>query len=269
MIAELAFGAPTSHGGKRIRETRFAPRSGVAISTACVVANGMRETLRSLFGGAVSLELGDVATIDAEAWRALARDAELLVVRGTAADAALVLDPIDARRLLLRAFGEDAPGASPTAPPSSLERHAYDRIVAALALALDPLCGERRGPPQRAHPGDSPWTSYFDIRIRAPIDARIGVVVAREKIASPVIATRSLDALASVAVDVDARVSLESMSLARFSTLAIGEIVRFDTKAGHSASLNVGEHAIAHGTWGIASGHLAVQIDTTAPGDAL
>ncbi len=262
MIADLAFGAPIVSDGRRVRAARFVPRSAVALSTACVVANGMRETLRALFGGAVAVEIGDVAAIDARAWEALARDAELLVVRGNAADAALVLDPADARRLVLHAFGEDDGRA--TTPQSALERHAYDRIASALAGALDPLCGERRGPPQRAHPADARWTSYFDVRIRTPIAIRIGVAVARETPVPQAPVARPLAAVADVPVVVVARTALAPMTLAAVARLRVGDVVRCDTKAGFSAVLNIDDRCAAHGTCGVANGRLAVRITASA-----
>jgi flagellar motor switch/type III secretory pathway protein FliN len=262
VIADLAFGAAAPVAGRRVRTAHFVPRSAVALSTACVVANGMRETLRALFGGAVAVEIGEVAAIDAHAWDALARDAELLVVSGNAADAALVIDPADARRLVLHAFGEDA--ARPTMPESALERRAYERLASALAGALDPLCGERLGPPRRAHPADARWTSYFDVRVRAPIEVRIGVAVARERAVPRPAVARPLSFVAEVPVVVTARMALAPMTLAGLARLRVGDVVRCDTEAGFSAALNIVDRCAAHGTCGVANGRLAVRISASA-----
>jgi hypothetical protein len=268
VIAELAFGAATTDAtGRRIRDARFVRTSGVALSTACVVANGMRETLRALFGEAVAAELGEVAAIDADAWSALARDAELLVVSGNAADAALVLDPRDARRLVLRAFGEDA--TRDDTSHSALERRAYERILAALAGALDPLCGERRGPPRPAHAGDGAWTSYFDVRIRAPIDVRIGVAVAREATPVPPVVSRPAAALDAIPLVLDARVELAPLTLAALAALRVGAFLpTTTTEAGVAVSLNVDGLCAARGVCGVAHGRTAVRITASALGDA-
>ena len=48
MIAALAFGSPRLVGSRLIRDISFVPRSTLPLSAACLVANGVRETLSPL-----------------------------------------------------------------------------------------------------------------------------------------------------------------------------------------------------------------------------
>ena len=104
MIAEAEFG-PAAGG---VRELRFRTRSSIPLEAACVVANGLRETLRELFGEACELVVGEPASLPADAWRVVSRDALLFLTRGRQTDIVLVIPRADARRLVLRAFGEVA-----------------------------------------------------------------------------------------------------------------------------------------------------------------
>src|SRR6202035_2366080 len=128
-------------------------RASIPLEAACVVANGIRETLRELLGERCELVLGEPAALSAQAWGVLARDALLFLTRGRRTDIVLVLPQPDARPLVLRAVGEhDEPGraaesgtrrgrpAEPAAPPglagrawSALELHALERIAARCA----------------------------------------------------------------------------------------------------------------------------------------
>ncbi|HEY6325785.1 MAG TPA: hypothetical protein VIW73_04615, partial [Candidatus Cybelea sp.] len=94
--------------GKRVRETRFERRSSLPASAACVVANGIRETLTALLGSPVTLRLFEPVMPDPDAWDAIARDATMYRVRGSVADAAIVLRAADAIAFASAVFGEPA-----------------------------------------------------------------------------------------------------------------------------------------------------------------
>ena len=180
MIADLTFGAPS----QRVRRVRFVPRASIPVEAACVVANGIRETLRELFGEACELVIGEPAALDASAWSLLARDALLFLTRGRQTDIVLVLPQRDARRLVLRAFGEgDAPGAPPLpdAACSALELHALERIAERCAAAFDPLCAERRARSRAVGAHDVPaCAAYFDLRVHAPVALTLGIGIVRD-----------------------------------------------------------------------------------------
>ena len=91
--------------------------------------------------------LGEPAALDANAWSLLARDALLFLTRGRQTDIVLVLPQRDARRLVLRAFGEgDAARCRCRTRCSALELHALERIAARCAAAFDPLCARAPRP---------------------------------------------------------------------------------------------------------------------------
>ena len=93
-------------GAKRLRRARFEARSSLPISAACVVANGVRETLGSLLGEAVALRLFEPSIPAPQAWPTILRDARLYRLRGNVADAAIVLRTPDAVALAAALFGE-------------------------------------------------------------------------------------------------------------------------------------------------------------------
>jgi len=53
VIADARFGVPQSG----VRRLRFVPRASIPVDAACVVANGIRETLRELLGEGCELDL--------------------------------------------------------------------------------------------------------------------------------------------------------------------------------------------------------------------
>src|ERR1700733_14559313 len=103
MIAALAF--EPARG--RIRQARFVRRPGLPVDAACVVANGVREALRTLLGESCAVTIGEPGALDAAAWRSLANDALLFATPGRATDVVFVLGARDARRLVQAAFGEE------------------------------------------------------------------------------------------------------------------------------------------------------------------
>src|ERR1700737_4474718 len=120
MIADATFGAPRG----RVRPLRFVARASIPLQAACVVANGMRETLRELFGEQCELVIGEPAAIGAQALSLLVRAAQLFLTRGRETDIVLVIPRRDARRLVLRAFGEG--DDLPDEACSALEQHAIE-----------------------------------------------------------------------------------------------------------------------------------------------
>ncbi len=104
MIADLAFGRADAAG---VRPARFVPRASIPIAAACLVANGLRETLRELFGERCELThrrtRGDRTR---GLGTALARRSLLCDVRTANGHRVRRSNARDARALVLRAFGE-------------------------------------------------------------------------------------------------------------------------------------------------------------------
>jgi len=130
VIADLAFLEPRlGRHGRAVREIGFARRSGLPLSAACLVANGVREHFGRLLGRALETEVIAPVVPDAHFFRVLFEEAIIRRVRGRLCEAFIAIRPDDARRLIAVAFVE--PERGPTAL-SQVERLTLDRLFAAL-----------------------------------------------------------------------------------------------------------------------------------------
>jgi hypothetical protein len=250
MIAGATFGPPSG----RLRPLRFVRRSSIPLGAACFVANGIRETLRELFGEACEVVLGEPAAIGAEAWSVLTRDALLFLTRGRQTDIVLVLPKRDARRLVLRAFGERSPHGPdlPDSACSVLEAHALERIAARCAAAFDPLCSERRGVSQPVAASDVPvCVAYFDVRVHAPVELTLGIGIVRDLPDPGPAGSLPAGVLDAVALDLRAVFAEGTIDTAAFVRIRPGDIVKLNTKVGAPAFLNVAGHRVAIGAAGV------------------
>lgn len=266
MIADATFGPPSN----RVRRMRFVPRASIPVEAACVVANGIRETLRELFGEACELVLGEPAALDATGWSVLARDALLFLTRGRQTDIVLVLPQPDARRLVLRAFGEADGGeaaALPSGACSALELHALERIAARCAAAFDPLCAERRGGSRAVRAHEIPaCAAYFDLRIRAPVALTLGIGIVRDLPDPGPWGALPAVALDSVAVEARAIFAEGTIGAAEFVGLQPGDVVKLGTKVGAPASLNLAGRRLATGVPGVVASRTAFLVHDVAMG---
>ena len=256
MIADAKFGLPL--GG--VRRLRFVPRASIPVDAACVVANGIREALRELLGEGCELDLGEPAALDAEAWQRLAREAQLFLVRGLRTDVVLVVPRRDARRLVLRAFGEAEPPTAPAldAACSALELQAIDRIAARCASAFGPLCAQRTEGSGRVAADRAPaCVAYFDLRVRTPIELTLGIGIVRALPDAGTPGTLPAAALDEVGLEVRAVFAEGLIDAADFVTLRPGDVVKLDTKVGALASLNLGPRRLATGVAGVVSSRTA------------
>lgn len=260
MIADLTFGRPDARG---IRAARFIPRSNIPLGAACLVANGVRETMRELLRESCDLTLGEPVALDAVAWHALSRDALCFLTRGRQTDIVLTLPPADARALVLRAFGEGGPPGAGAC--SALELHAIERIAARCSGAFDPLCAERRGPAQAVRASELPaCVAFFDIRIHAPIAITLGIGLVRDLPDPGPSGTLPPALLAALPVDVRAEFASGTIDARGLLALRVGDVVRMDTKVGSAASLNLGPQLIARGVCGVLAAHHAFQVHETS-----
>jgi hypothetical protein len=256
MIADARFGIP--QGG--VRRLRFVPRAPLPVDAACAVANGIRETLRELLGEGCELDLGEPAALEAHAWTQLVQEAQLFVVRGRRTDVVLIVPRRDARRLVLRAFGEADAAAAPTleAACSALELQAIERIAARCAPSVGPLSAQQADAPQRVVAGQVPaCVAYFDLRVRTPIELTLGVGIVRALPETHAPGTLSPAALAEVGLEVRAVFAEGLIDAVDFVTLRPGDVVKLDTKVGAFASLNVGPGRLATGVAGVVSARTA------------
>lgn len=253
----LAFDAGELLADRRIRNARFEERSVLPVTAACVLANGVRETLARLFAAPVELRLLAPLAPSALAWRAITRDASLYRISGARSDAAIVLRPESRVGLAVAAFGEPAVGERSL---SRLEETVLERIVTALLPNFSPICGrpaeilawERAG----AIPG---FRTYFELLIERPVELRIGVALARDPAPEPH-QLLTLEELAEVLVDV--RVCTEGVRAPANSLAAIelGEIVPITEQTGLTAVATVAGRVIGRGECGVRGNRLALAI---------
>jgi flagellar motor switch/type III secretory pathway protein FliN len=272
VIADLTFAG--ARGG--VRRARFVPRANVPVDAACVVANGVREALRTLLGETCSVTLGEPVALDAPAWRTIVGDALLFATPGRATDVIFVLTHRDARRLVQAAFGEEAAPetASATASAdgawSALESGAIQRIVARCANACDALCVERRGPTALVDAARVPRSvAYFDVRIAAPVTLTIGVGIVRElPTVAPAGAMRA-ETLGGIEVEVRVVLGRGTLTAPRLLELRTGSFVPISTKVAGEGELNLAGQRLAFGTCGVRNGRAAFEVGSVVlRGDA-
>jgi hypothetical protein len=255
VIAALAF--EPARGG--VRRARFVRRPSLPVDAACVVANGVREALRTVLGEACSLTIGEPVALDAVAWRSLVQDALLFATPGRATDVVFVLATRDARRLVQAAFGEEA--AAEDGSWSALEAGAIERIVARCAVACDALCVERRGPTSAVDAARVPRSvAYFDVRVAAPVALTIGVGILRELPETPPPTTLTPAALGGLCVDVRVILGYGTLPAPRLLDLRAGSLVPLRTKVDGEGELNLAGQRLALGTCGVRNGRSAFEV---------
>ncbi len=160
---------------RRVRPMVFETRTAFPVSAACVVANGVRETLCALLQSTVELRLFEPTVPSKNGWRAIVDGARLYRVAGTRANAAIVIRPAACIALATAAFGETGSGARPL---SSVETTVLDRIVNAVAANFAAVCGARPEGvvPQPVTDIDG-FLTYFELALERPVPASIGVAV--------------------------------------------------------------------------------------------
>lgn len=255
MIATLAFDPP--HNG--VRRARFIPRPALPVDAACVVANGIREALRTLLGEACTLTMGEPVVLDAQAWRSLAHDALAFATPGRATDVVFVLALRDARALVHAAFGEEP--ALADGSWSALEAGAIERIVARCANACDALCVERRGATTAVDIVTLPRpVAYVDVRVSAPIALTFGLGIIRELSDPPPSRMVSPATLYDVALPVTVVLGRGTLTIPRLLELQVGTVVPLSTQVAEEGELKLAGQRIALGTCGVRNSRPAFEV---------
>ncbi len=249
---------------KRVRHVRFDRRSFLPISAACVVANGIRETLSSLLGVPAAMRLCEPSIPPPNAWRAIAQGALLYRIYGTVADAALILRAGDAVALAASLFGEAACDTCDRAL-SPIEGDVLDRTVDALAGNLGAVCGSREGRGPERVADIAGFVTYFELLLEEPVAARIGVALSRDPAPEP---RNRIEVahLAGVRVSAVASLELGTIEAGAVRALAIGSIVPVDDARFDRCTLHVHGRRVAHGDCGVRNGHRALSVVATEPG---
>lgn len=240
-------------GSRRIRRAIFERRSSLPVSAACVIANGVRETLATLVAESVAVRLIEPAIPGDDAWCAIGAGARLYGVRGPLADAAFVLRPADALALAAAVFGE-TPGD--TRELSVLENEVVCRALGALSPCLASVCGRETSRVERL-PDICGYATYFEVIVERPVSLRLGVALSREPISRASGHIRIEDLL-DVAIEVGIEFARGAISAAAFMDLQPGITVPLQTKVGERALLTASGSILARGDCGALSEHHAM-----------
>lgn len=223
-----------------------------------MVANGVRETLTSIFGTPVELRVFEPSIPAAPAWPAILMDAVHYRVRGSIADAAIVLRSADALSLTAALFGERLPmdrGRS----LSPIERDVLDRIANAIAAHLGSVCGTRESHSAERIAVVDGYTSYFELLLEEPVAARIGIALSRDPSPEPR-GSVEIGHLATVLVTAHATLDLGPSRGSVVARIRPGTILPLHPNDLQRCGLRVHGRVLAHGTCGVRNGRYAVGV---------
>lgn len=243
--------------GKQVRRSRFTRRSSLPVPAACVVANGVRETLGALLATPVSLRLLEPVIPDPQAWNAICAGAQLYGLRGPSCDAAFVLRSPDALALASGAFGEEADEPRPL---SAVEQEVLVRALRGIAGSLAPVCGRELSSLERILDIRG-YVTYFELLVERPVRARIGVALSRDPAAKGS-ATLRIDDLLDVEIELSVEFARGAIPAAAFLDLRPGTNVPMKTRIGEPGRLLCNGGVLARGECG-ALGERSALIVTT------
>jgi hypothetical protein len=255
----LAFSrAGRSVDGRRVRVATFEERSILPTSAACVVANGVRESLARVLGTDASVKLFEPTIPSPQAWAAISRDARLYGIRGTSADAAIVLQTRDVVALATAAFGEPSAGSRDL---SAIERAVFERTLASIAGAFSPVCGFRgEAPLPQALADLAGFTTYFELHVERPAQVRIGVALSREPLSEPS-KCLVLEDLLDLQVEVTAALTGGLVPAGTVGRLEPGEFVPITEGKVLSGTLELAGTVIRRGECGVRAGRYAFAVN--------
>lgn len=262
MISSLTFVAPQLLGdGRAIRRPVFVPRSTLPLSAACLVANGVRETLSRLLALEIDVDLIEPSIPGRTERRVLLDGATILRVRGRICDGFVIVRPADARRVVALAFDESE--RSDRDALSEIERATLERVIAALVPLCNTLCGTL-GPTTResADRAACDLVTYFEVRTTGLARLAIGFALARDP-PEDVAERITLDDLADVELEGTVSLGVGALGVPAFSRLAVGATIVLDTPLGAPGMLYFGDVAFARGACGVVDGRNAISFDST------
>jgi hypothetical protein len=243
---------------KRVRLAQFEARSSLPVSAACVVANGVRETLSGLLGGSVDLRLFEPTIPAPHAWRVILHNARCYRVRGNVADAAIIVRGRDAIALAATLFGE--PRVTADRALSPIECEVLDRMVGAIAANLGVVCGARDGHTAERVAALPGFVTYFELLVEEPVVARIGIALSREP--SPETGgCVEVGHLAGVKLAAQTQLDAGTIEAAVVARLTVGKILPIEPLALQRCSLTTYGRPLASGSCGIRNGRYAFLID--------
>jgi hypothetical protein len=243
---------------KRIRKAVFGPRSALPPSAACVVANGVRETLASILSSPVEMRLLEPSIPAPPAWPAIVKGADLYRVRGSVADAAIVLRSADALSLVGAVFGEGFIHRERELSP--IERDVLDRTVNAIAAHLGSVCGTRETRCIERVGGIEGYATYFELLIEEPVAARIGIALSRDPSPEPRECVE-IGHLAAVSLTARATLDLGKIPSRAVAGLRPGSILTFRPYESQQCALRAHGRNLARGSCGVRNGRYAFHVE--------
>jgi flagellar motor switch protein FliM len=241
-----------------MRRIVFGSRSALPTSAACVVANGIRETLASLLGIPVEVRLSEPAIPNASTWIHIVRDAMLYRVAGAVADAAIVLRSDDALTLTGALFGEPAQSHA-ARELSPIEIDVLERTVRAMASHLGAVCGARDTNIVERIDSLERFSTYFEIFIEAPLSARVGIALSRDPQSAPQ-QRFDLAHLADVPLRLHATMELGALRGGEAAALSVGSLVSLASGSLQRCALRSGHRFLVRGSCGVRNGRFAVTV---------
>jgi hypothetical protein len=257
-LAFLVLGERSQDPRAKVRSTRFERRSSLPVSAACVVANGVRETLNSLLGAPVGLRLFEPSIPSPQAWAVILENSRLYRLRGSVADAAIVLQTLDAAALAAALFGESPSLAERELSP--IECDVIDRMVAAIAANLTAVCGKREGSSVERVAAIASFVTYFELLVEGPVSARIGVALSRDPAPER---GPSLDVghLAAIRLTTRAAIDVGAIEAAALVRIAVGTVLPIAEAAFHRCVLATDRRRLVRGSCGVQNGQYALFVD--------
>jgi hypothetical protein len=260
-MRSLGFGLTGERGestrAKMVRSAHFEARSSLPVSAACVVANGVRETLTSLLGTSVVLRLFEPLIPSPHAWTVILENARLYRLRGSVADAAIVLRVRDAAALAAALFGESPAAVRELSP---IEADVIDRMTGALAANLTAVCGKREAAGVERVAAIAGFVTYFELILEDPLDARIGVALSRDP-APERGASVDVAHLRGIRLTAKAALDLGTAQAAAIARIAVGTTLPITAAMLHRCVLRTHRRRLADGSCGVQNGQYALAVD--------
>ena len=243
---------------RKYRVPRFARRVPVAIESIAGIANAIERRTADLLATDLQVDVFPPVTLEDGDWERLCEGAHGYEFEGERASAVLLCTAHTARRIVAWAFGERerVDQFDRERELSVLEGRVLDRFVGELAGSLYAVCDAARAATQVARPRRC--SVYCEIRLGAPIGASLGIAMSE-----PVAAAGkrlSQNAIDECPIECSVRLGVAPVDIFTIAALAIGDVLRIETKVGPSATLNLGAEVIAAGEGGVVGDRNAFKV---------
>lgn len=252
-------GAETLADGRRLRKPHFVKESNFPLTTACIVANNVRERFAAKLGCVASVDLFEPVAVTIGFMDRLLPGATVFAISAPAGRFWLLLSAQSVVALISAAFGE--PGMRQPGALSALETQTLHAMARELAMLCAPIYGDIASL-ELTHDYAPMYeaASYFEVRIALNVPIYIGIVLACDPNDSFGACIAPLQ-LENVALSVRGIAGSCNITLAGLGALEIGDVLPMIRR--ESAQLITGKAVLAQGTCGVANGRNAFLIGTS------